>query len=487
MYGKDAAAVVSHILEVLRKVSEINVSSITYNNQEERKTVSIFGGEFDSRFYIHPNNSNYVEAAREYYNLIKNTINVFDVLEDVPHFREMTHGVGTMFNVALISSKKFNFVFSQLRDIFKMQGLEISSGLKSAKTNKRIKRLYGNASMPFEITDAVISRSMNIFDNYMIAEWFKSTIKDDKITDFKFSVKSLLNMAGLDKIVLYNSDLGKVYSKSDLAEANKAKVPEISEINITVYKDSGEDYMVDLTTDHGIANFKKIMEQVMFSALEKSERTELGKILTLRNMKNQFSEFGNQIAPTFGISSLNNPVSIENFMKLLNEFNDIDKKIEPKFKVTNIKGKTIQWKDLLFVYNLVVNNEAYGDLRLTPLFQDYMKDTGNVANSYLHFAKQVDRGEVDIFEISQEDDSKEGKEVLNLLKKEQINNILHLALHSNGFISLGKDNLQHKNPDFPINTTLAKTGFKDGVKYQIVSSIRSMIKSQNLIINYKCI
>jgi hypothetical protein len=37
------------------------------------------------------NNSNYVEAAREYYNLIKNTINVFDVLEDVPHFREMTH------------------------------------------------------------------------------------------------------------------------------------------------------------------------------------------------------------------------------------------------------------------------------------------------------------------------------------------------------------------------------------------------------------
>lgn len=487
MYGKDAAAVVSHILEVLRKVSEIDVSSITYNNQEERKTVSIFGGEFDSRFYIHPNNSDYVEAAREYYNLIKNTINVFDVLEDVPHFREMTHGVGTMFNVALISSKKFNFVFSQLRDIFKMQGLEISSGLKSAKTNKRIKRLYGNAAMPFEITDAVISRSMNIFDNYMIAEWFKSTIKDDKITDFKFSVKSLLNMAGLDKIVLYNSDLGKVYSKSDLAEANKAKVPEISEINITVYKDSGEDYMVDLTTDHGIANFKKIMEQVMFSALEKSERTELGKILTLRNMKNQFSEFGNQIAPTFGISSLNNPVSIENFMKLLNEFNDIDKKIEPKFKVTNIKGKTIQWKDLLFVYNLVVNNEAYGDLRLTPLFQDYMKDTGNVANSYLHFAKQVDRGEVDIFEISQEDDSKEGKEVLNLLKKEQINNILHLALHSNGFISLGKDNLQHKNPDFPINTTLAKTGFKDGVKYQIVSSIRSMIKSQNLIINYKCI
>jgi hypothetical protein len=81
---------------------------------------------------MHPKNENYRKITASYYNLIKNTINIFDVIENSPHFKAMIDGVGIINNILLISSKKYNFIFSQMRDIIRASSLNIQQYNKGA-------------------------------------------------------------------------------------------------------------------------------------------------------------------------------------------------------------------------------------------------------------------------------------------------------------------------------------------------------------------
>ena len=68
-----------------------------------------------------------------------------------------------------------------------------------------------------------------------------------------------------------------------------------------------------------------------------------------------------------------------------------------KEKLKNSYGEELKWRDLFYIYNLAVNNERYGDKRLTPLFRDYIKERGSLALDYIEFYSKVDNGDVDIF------------------------------------------------------------------------------------------
>jgi hypothetical protein len=114
--------------------------------------------------------------------------------------------------------------------------------------------------------------------------------------------------------------------------------------------------------------------------------------------------------------------------------------------------------------------------------QDYVKDSGSIAKSFLDYTALVDRGLVDIFDVEAET----GKDEV-MLKRHQINNILHLALNRGGYLKIGKDSLQHKNNDFVINTVQPTKSFKEGVNYQMVVRIKALLQNKNLIINYNCI
>lgn len=493
-------AVKKYIWDTLVQASNVKVSYINFYGEEETKMVSVIGGEFDSRYYMFPKNEEYRKLASNYYNLIKNTVNVFDVLENVPHFREMSNSVGIIFNIALLTSKKFNFVFSYLRDLYKEETAFIQYGSDKKDV---VKHIFGNSAFPLDITDKIIDRALNTFDNYLIAGWLKSST-DPKVVELKFSVQDLLKKAKVDKITLNDNDGAKNYSPEEIRLGEKGKVAEFTR---TVHIDKGEDTIIDLTTDTGIANFKIVMEKLMFQMLEDSEKSELGKQLSLRNIKDSFGLFSTKITPTYGLGQMNNPVSIENFIRLLNEFNKIDSVIEantedgkPNYQIKNTKGKVIKWGDLLYLYNLVVNNETYGNLRLTPLFEDYVKDTGNLGRSYLNYCAKVDmarRGDQeDLFSI----DNTVNPELRNSLVAEQKNNIMFLTLHRGGKLIIGShtmiiDGKKHKIPDatlvmkngnYPVNTTQAKRTANEGINYRLMQSIMSQMLSQNLIINYNC-
>ena len=81
-------------------------------------------------------------------------------------------------------------------------------------------------------------------------------------------------------------------------------------------------------------------------------------------------------------------------------FNDLDVNENTSSLVTNVKGDLLQWRDLFYVYNLLVNNERYGDKSLTPLFQDYLKESDSLGYNYVMFSAKLDSGELDVFNVS---------------------------------------------------------------------------------------
>jgi hypothetical protein len=99
------------------------------------------------------------------------------------------------------------------------------------------------------------------------------------------------------------------------------------------------DYIIDLKTDTGIANFKRMMEVLGLQVLKNEQNTDLGNILRLSTVKNSFNISATQITPTFPISSLNSTINLEKFQILLNQFNEIDQKC---VKIPNAKGSNMQ-------------------------------------------------------------------------------------------------------------------------------------------------
>ena len=129
----------------------------------------------------------------------------------------------------------------------------------------------------------------------------------------------------------------------------------------------------------------------------------------------------------------------------------------------------------------------YGNKRLTPLFDDYIKSPNTIGYDYLRYAAKVDAGKVDIFEIPESGHSPEEVNLHNDLLRNQEFNALFQGFNSKGALALNTSQLiLTKNANFTINTTANLSTNADTFKYQTIESIVSLISNKNLIINYKC-
>ena len=213
------------------------------------------------------------------------------------------------------------------------------------------------------------------------------------------------------------------------------------------------------------------MENVLYDILKNNEEP-ISNSLRIIKVKNHYGNSSNQIVSNFPISQLNSPVNADKFQVLLDEFNDLDRKA--KVKIKNAFNKNLTWKDLFYVYNLIVNNESYGDKRLTPLFEDYIKDKNTLGYDYLNFASDVDGGKIDVLSVEDQLNFAKGQ---NNLTDDQVvelrqelttkleNDILFTVFQKNGELILKNPNLtlgkkgeivQLKllNADYPINSSM---------------------------------
>lgn len=292
-----------------------------------------------------------------------------------------------------------------------------------------------------------------------------------------------MKQSGLDKFEAYVNDDAKIYPIGKSSEGTKI-----------ISTDSEEDLIIDLTTDFGIANFKKAMEELIFPILKRSQSSQLGSLLRLKSLRNPYGLFTSQITPTFGISSLDNAVNVTKYQALLHDFNQVDFKIESVNKIEGKNKSILRYKDLFYLYNLIVNNEQYGDNRLTPIFQDYVKDRNSIAYKYLDFSRKIDLREVDIFKIDIDPTLSDGsKNVLyDKLLHSFKNDVIFLALNKRGAVNVKRlgasasTQIAVRNPHFIINTHADVSANIDVEKYTQYSSLLSILNNSNLLINFKC-
>lgn len=132
------------------------------------------------------------------------------------------------------------------------------------------------------------------------------------------------------------------------------------------------------------------------------------------------------------------------------------------------------------MYNLIVNNEAYGDLKLTALFQDYAKEENSIAESFLKYSLEIDSNRIDLLEINTTGEDKK------VLGEELINQIMFSVFNNLGYLKIGEKMLKINNLNFPINSVLYGSDYKSGLNFQYVRAIISVLGNQNLIVNYIC-
>lgn len=470
-----------HVQDIIRRASKISVNYTKEDGTRATKVVSLVGGKFDFRYYVDKDNVPYRKATKEYYNLLKNTVNVFDVIENVPHFKEMVDGLVLSHNMLINSSMKYNAVFSILKDVVRENSHRIVF-LQSDEKNEHIKNQMGNYSLPVLIGETEVNKTLLGIDIMMKEKW----LKESSTGNLTFNVKELMKLANVSEIWLYTSDNART------------SVPNTNSSDAVLVKiDDNTNPIVTLNTNYGIANFKKICEELLLPILQEKGGSVLTDYLKVESRNNIFGIRGNIITSTFSLSDLNNPVSIEKFQKLVIAFNNLDVKSSVQGVLKSNEGTALKWRDILYVYNLLVSNERYGNKSLTPLFQDYMKETDSLGYSYITFSSKLDSRTLKLFDPIErlkdnleylDADPKRQAELLEITKKELANDLLFYAFNKYGLLYTKdkKDTeLLVSNPDFVVVTSLTES-VETKRKWKEFNDLMRLIKSGGYIIKFKC-
>lgn len=203
-----------------------------------------------------------------------------------------------------------------------------------------------------------------------------------------FNVKDIMKLAEVDTYNVYTSDLVK-------DKVNPGGQDPSAQV---VKKGDSSNPVIALNSTYNIAMFKKVMEDMILPIIQKKTNSEFLESLKIESVVNNFGIKSPTIVSIHSLQELNTPVSIDQYQKLLKDFDflDSDEKLKGLFK--NNVGTEMKIRDMFFLYNLIVHNEKYGNKKLTPLMENYMKERTSLGYKYLEYYSKVDKGEVDIWE-----------------------------------------------------------------------------------------
>lgn len=477
------------VKDIIRSANKVSVNFTDENGVRQTKVVSLVGGKFDFRYYIDKDNADYRKATKQYYNLVKNTINIFDVIDNVPHFKEMIDGLVLSHNMLINSSVKYNAVFSIIKDITREHSNKIVFSKKGDDImNEHVSNQMGNSSLPVAIGKTEVAKLLLGIDTMLKDRWLKT----EGSKSLTFDVKNLMELAGVKEIKLYTSDEARAEDPTDANASNM----------ITVKLEDETSPIVTLDTNYGIANFKRITEELLLPILQSGKDNILTDSLKIESVYNPFGLRGNAITSTFPLSDLNNPVSIERFQRLTMAFNNLDINSDGTGKLLNAEKKNLKWRDVLYVYNLIVNNEKYGNKRLTPLFTDYMKEPNSLGFNFVTFSSRLDSGELSLFtyqdKLATNPDyingtKEEQTNLAEIAKREMINDILFYTFNLKGQLYV-RDivNNQPKisllkvtNPDFAVVTSITES-IESKRRFKEFNELIRLIQTGGYIIKFKC-
>lgn len=447
---------IDYIKNIIRKASNIPVKFTKNDGSLGIKNVSIIGGQFDINLYADTNNIEYRETTIEYYNIIKCTFNVFDIINTIPYYRDRFNNLFSSHNVLTKTSIKYRFSNLEIKRITRNNKSKIL--LFEQNQNKHIKAILDNPSLPIQISKDEIYKSELWLEMFIKDKWLKT----HDLKKLSFNVNTLLNLAEKKSIILYTSDDALLsIGINPYAHKKQINFDDVSQTIIT------------LDTNYGVANFKILTEQVILPILQKYDKSNLSKSLKVEFMYNFLGLRGNQITSTYPLYSLNNSINVMLFQELINDFDTLDNNANTHVKITNVNDEIINLRDILFIYDLIANNNNFSDNSLTPLFENYLKDPNSLGRNYMHYISKIDFEEIECFSqiLEQEIDpisksyKKSQKQKIEMIALQELeNDILFFTFHKSGKLWFRNKNnrtskIEVTDPNFLIITSLSKLIF----------------------------
>lgn len=386
--------------------------------------------------------------VKEYYNLIKHTFNVLDVIDNVPHFKGMIDSLVLTHNMLLNASEKYKFVYGKGKDTIHA-GNELDSNF-----NKRYIDKY------------TVGKLASMFDMIVAEKWL-----GERVNHINFNLKNLMRAAGVDTYQIYTNDGMKSESTANGPE------PSIREIAL----DDNSNPVISLNTTHGITMFKRVMEDLILPILQRKGNSEFLDSLKLENVKNPFGLSGDAIVSIHSLQELNSASSLAQFEQLLNDFDSLDTKDDLKGILKNNVGSAMKVRDIFFLYNLIVHQEKYGNKRLTPILESYMKETNSLGYDYVRYYSEVDRGNIDLFESLK---NKHGSNWETVLR----NNIFFHINNNRGRVRIKGDinnSISITNPHVTMMTDIGYTPDIDRT-FTDINDLARLIREKGWAITLEC-
>lgn len=155
---------------------------------------------------------------------------------------------------------------------------------------------------------------------------------------------------------------------------------------------------ISLDSIQGIAMFKRIMEDLIIPIAKKTIDSEFINSLNSESMITSMGLEGTGLTSSHSLQELNTLNSLAKFDELINDFDSLDTRSGLVGAFKNNVGSSLKLRDLIFLYNLVVHKEKYGNKKLTPILENYMKEPGSLGYNYIKYFSKVDTGDISIYE-----------------------------------------------------------------------------------------
>ena len=323
------------------------------------------GGKVDVyRYFTDNKDDNYRKVVTDYYNLIKYTFNIFDMLNKLPHFYQMYKSFIVGDNYLTNSVPKYKFLKEYAPEIIK----EATSS-KELNVFELMKNLHtmGNVELPVSFSPDVINGLNDYYDSKILKSFMKSL-------DIKIGIKEVMDYLKINSISLLDN------RKEDIYES-------------TYSIDDVADMTIDFDSEYGLAQFRYVMENYIIPYEKKKHKSNgflkqyvfnSHKNYNLRNRVNYYldkSNFSELEELEVGMNQLiRSGDSSENT-------EEGSKKLSYELPIIKSEETTNSMKliDLLSLYDLLINEGKFGGNRSTIFFSKDMDNKNSISRKFIDY------------------------------------------------------------------------------------------------------
>ena len=331
-----------------------------YNLLKDLSKKGILGNKLNVNLFLNETNEGkqYQKDIIKFYDLIKHTVNIFDVVKNLPHINSLFKTAVSTFELIRKGSNKFNFA-NQIEEILTDYRSLVKEKDKNIKTN------LGKKNSGVKYDAKMFLKMINLYDDLVITEWLKSS---NQLSNFVISIEDIKELSKNENIEIYK----------DIASEE------------TVLASPNEE--IKLNNPVGIANFIKVVETYIIPYL----KSKYSDNKFFQDMIYERSKYGNKFRPKLNYSSKEkDEIKLKDYYEVQKSFNEVYNNSihEDLFKFADGSNKSITIGDILFMYNTIINKDKFGPAKFTKIFDKYVNEEKSIAKDLLFTYSKFEQDE----------------------------------------------------------------------------------------------